>query len=132
MQKGVKVQIYDCKVRIGGSLFNEVRKAGATAAEVHLLKHIHGHDAVVEIRPVGAIEIDDEDERERLGIAYSLGDPSMLSPDAMPGAKLVRDLFGVESMPLPQKLKGFAEIDTIPDEPVIRKRVGRPNITGQE
>jgi hypothetical protein len=42
----VKVQTYDVVVQLGGSRDHEVVIYGATPAEIELLRHIHGVDAV--------------------------------------------------------------------------------------
>lgn len=44
-----KFQFYNCRVRLAGSLLNEVPKTGISAAEVHLLADQHGEDAIVDI-----------------------------------------------------------------------------------
>lgn len=47
------MKLYNCKVRLAGSIDNEVRKEGASAAEVILLRKVHGDDAVVNIVEAG-------------------------------------------------------------------------------
>lgn len=118
------MQIYDCTIRLGGSLHNEVTKQGVTAAEVILLRAIHGDDTVRHIKARGSIDVTDAEERARLATFYSNGTPAMLNPDDMPGAQLVKEVFGVVGVPLPRKLADVEE-DIVPDEPVVRRRVSR-------
>ena len=65
------MQIADCLVRIGGDVGNTVPRYGVTAAELALLREIHGEDAVVEITPIGEVEdYNPVEERSRLSSVY--------------------------------------------------------------
>lgn len=63
---------YSCKVRLGGTVTNEVRKTDVTAPEIIILRAIHGADAVQDI-----VETNKSDrrqhrvERQRLYDAYA-------------------------------------------------------------
>lgn len=57
-------------VRLAGSLENTVTKE-VSVPEIPILKSIHGHDAVVEIKKVRADAVDAKEERERLERAYT-------------------------------------------------------------
>jgi hypothetical protein len=95
------MKLYACKVRLHGSVMNEVPKEEATAAEVVLLRVIHGHDAVVGLTEVGEVEREDREERSRLRALYTStveGDHSMMHDD------IVGKNFGVEAIPLPKFL----------------------------
>lgn len=67
------MKTYDAICRPGGQLTHEVPKYGLTAAEVYLLRSIHGDDGVIKLRPSkskpfavpGSI-----DERDRLKAIY--------------------------------------------------------------
>jgi hypothetical protein len=57
------MQLYSAKVRLGGSLYNEVRKDELTAPEILLLRSIHGGaEAVTEVKATGkeAFDVDEE------------------------------------------------------------------------
>jgi hypothetical protein len=47
------MQLANVLVRLNGELGNSVPKVGVTPAEILVLQHIHGTDAVVDIRPTG-------------------------------------------------------------------------------
>lgn len=90
------MKLYECKVRLGGSVADEVRKPTVTAAEINLLQEIHGEDAVVEVRETSHTATNDipghprfgkprteDDERDRLEAIY--------------GEKLVGKVFGART-----------------------------------
>ena len=58
----MKVQTYDVVVQLGGSRDHEVVIYGATPAEIELLRHIHGVDAV----PRGWVRREVEVERAEI------------------------------------------------------------------
>lgn len=86
------MQTFDCKVRIGGSVLNEVRREGITAAEMLVLRAMHGDDAVLELSRAGDNpDLAVDGEYERLSHVYN--------------AKIVREVFGVPfSARLPEDL----------------------------
>lgn len=43
---------YEGTVRLGGDLRHTVPKTGMSAAEIVVLRYIHGHDAVVDLKPM--------------------------------------------------------------------------------
>lgn len=103
--------VYNCKVRLAGSLLNEVRKDGVTAPEIMLFQAFHGPDAVVDIVEVGPISRDDDTERDRLTNIY------MGAIDAERGKEkqaIWMNLFGHAGNPLPTRLKG--EYPKLPPE----------------
>lgn len=62
---------YQCRVRLSGSLHNEVPRYGLTAPEMHILQFLHGDDALIDIRRDGQQSYaSDADERERLNAVY--------------------------------------------------------------
>ena len=87
------MNVYDCKVRLGGSLNNEVYKTDVTAPEILVLKMVHGADGVLDLKPKGqdAETFPPKRERERLIRVY--------------GARAVEDTFGKAAhVPLPTDL----------------------------
>jgi len=50
------MQMFNCKVRLAGNVGMEVRKTGVTAAEVEVLRALHGHDAVLDLDYVGDLK----------------------------------------------------------------------------
>lgn len=92
------MQLYNCKVRLHGSLYNEVNKEGVSAAEVTVLRVIHGHDAIADIVAAGKNDRDDDEEREHLQQVYGEG---LRSIDTV---KSLNGVFGVAGN-LPTALK---------------------------
>ena len=68
------MNIYDATIRLCGDTAHEVNKAGLTAAEIMVLRRIHGLDAVVRIVPVppspDALVRSNREERDRLRKLY--------------------------------------------------------------
>lgn len=98
------MQNYTATVRLRGSAMNEVQKEDVTAAEVIMLKRIHGEDALVNIRPTRMDKRNHKEERARLSEVY--------------GARKVEELFGNEIIgaKLPVKLDGIADIPSDTDD----------------
>lgn len=64
------MQVCECLVLIGGDIGNSVTKQEVTAAEVAILRAIHGNDAVRSIVIKDQIKVDHDKERERLMLVY--------------------------------------------------------------
>lgn len=103
------MQTYSARVRLSGSLFNEVPKAELTAAEITVLRRLHGPDSVIEIKPGKHVDRSDDDERDRLSHLYGR---------ALAGLKGVGSLdavLGVPGVPLPSYVPGVdASAQTAP------------------
>jgi hypothetical protein len=101
------MQLYECTVRLHGSMHNEVRKTDVTAAEIKLLRVIHktieaGVDIVHKIKATGHVDRTDAAERDRLAQEYGGG---------MAAAKITLEtLFGHDSIPLPQAVEGVDQL----------------------
>lgn len=98
------MKLYDCKVRLAGSLYNEVPKAGVTAAEIYLFRHIHGSDAVVEIYEAGKNSATQSTERERLIEVYGEGLRGQQTHKTSPSQAL-SEIFGIAGR-LPETIEG--------------------------
>lgn len=101
------MKLFDCKVRLGGSLYNEVPKTGVTAAEIHLFRHLHGTDAVVEITEAGKNNATQAAERERLIEVYADGLVAQQRNKTSP-AQALSEIFGVGGR-LPETIEGAAK-----------------------
>jgi hypothetical protein len=129
------MRLYDCTVRLNGSLLHSVRKYGVTAAEIVVLRYIHGqsenaNDPVTDIVAAGEARRADAQERARLSSIYRNGEE--------PGPVLVNRLLGVAGVPLPLYVAGFDDPSEIvsandlvvDDEPLaeapVRTRVSKP------
>lgn len=66
------MKLLNCTVRLGGDLLHAVPKERISEREVMLLRHIHGSDAVVDLKQVGEIEIAAMDEYHRLARFYGV------------------------------------------------------------
>jgi hypothetical protein len=64
------MQTAHCLLSLGGDHGNQVMKHGVTAAEIAVLRAIHGNDAVQEIEPAGHVKRSHREERERLLSTY--------------------------------------------------------------
>jgi hypothetical protein len=99
------MKLYDCIVRIGGSLLNEVEKFNVTAPEIIMFQSLHGDDAVREIHPAGESRESDESIRDRMSAYFGTG----MIESGRSGADLVRKTLGPKTMPLPKYLEGVEE-----------------------
>lgn len=89
------MNLYKAKVRINGSLNNEVRKTGLTAAEIAILQRIHGKDAVIDVVEVGSVrKRTDRSERNRLAGLYPIG-PSADGKARLEGETFIDSVLGV-------------------------------------
>ena len=123
------MQLYDCKVRLGGNLYNEVFKRGVTAAEVMVLRVIHGGavddmDCLVDIavskndqgHKLPVIERSDNEERERLTYLYG---EALASREHI---QSINGIFGPASA-LPQIIPGID--NTVVTTKAKRKKVAK-------
>lgn len=104
------MNLYTCKVRLNGSVTNEVPKIGVTAPELVLLQHIHGADAVSNVEHHSQVQRDEEEERERLVSTYGT---------SAKGIQRVENVLGMSHQPLPTKVPGI-------NLPEAKKPRGRP------
>jgi hypothetical protein len=96
------MQLYDCKVRLLGSLSNEVRKRQVTAAEIAVLHRVHGADAVLDVKRVGEVKKrTDRSERARLTGIYR-GGPDASGKNRLSGIAFIDSILGVGA-PLPNE-----------------------------
>lgn len=120
------MQLYECTVRLNGSMLNEVRKINVTAAEIAVLRAIHqqpeaGVEAITQIKPGKQTDRSDHEERERLETIYGaalaknehlrslntiLGHPTVPLPKTIPG---------VDSLP-PPKTGRRAKVEKVESE----------------
>jgi hypothetical protein len=98
------MDIYKGKVRLTGSMLNEVRREDMTAPEVILLQRIHGNDAVLELEKTGTTKINHQDERQRLYLQYK----TAVNVDAK--RHYIEELFGPNHNDLPTSVPGAAVV----------------------
>lgn len=120
-----KFKTYDFKLRLEGSVLNEVPKEGLTAAEVDMLRALHGADAVVGLVEAGEVSRSDAAERERVKSLFM--NPLLDGPPRLKAkTEMFRDLFGHDSLPMPKAL-AVAEVvededdEVAEDKPPIRR-----------
>ena len=97
------MQLYECTVRLGGSMHNEVLKQDVSAAEIIVLQAIHagaetGVPVVHKIKPTRITNRTDLDERKRIEDIYGVGLANVKSG--------VEKLFGHHMTPLPDRVAG--------------------------
>jgi len=125
------MKLYACKLRLAGAVTNEVMKADVTAAEIEVLRALHGSDAVVDITQTGENGRTSAQERARLKNIYA-SEESLSSQSLGKRMALLRDLFGHDRLPLPDEPmdpalaedEGDAEVEATP-APVVRTRVAK-------
>lgn len=64
------MQIANCLLSLGGDHGNQIMKFHVTAAEIAVLRAIHGEESVSEVEPMGAVKRSHRDERGRLLAIY--------------------------------------------------------------
>jgi hypothetical protein len=98
------MKLYSCKVRLSGSLYNEVRKTDVTAAEIHVLRVLHGSDAVVEVFETGKNKMAQTGERDRIVFNYG---PGLAAHRQLreTAEQAVNGLFGIGQR-LPEEIQG--------------------------
>lgn len=114
-----KFKLYNAKLRLGGSVLNEVPLTEVTAPEIDILRVLHGgDDAVIEIKAVGEKEKSHADERARINLKYAGGGDNMEN-QAKKKLAMIRDLFGNDRLPLPTELEaGVAAAEEVDVEEV--------------
>lgn len=117
------MQFYQAKVRLAGSLLNEVFKADLSAPEIMLLRAFHGQDAVVDIKKTRVSTLPNSDERERLMALY-MGTATNDPEQAKAKNSIWFSLFGHLTAELPTKLPGEWP-DAEPPIEVIASRGGK-------
>ena len=113
------MKFYQCKVRLDGSVSNEVSKINVTAAEIMMLRMVHGgSDAVVDIKETGDDHRTNEEERMRLRHEYRdfIGKTPKGELDPM------MSLFGPDHLPLPTEIK--EEVPEIIDSDQVADMLG--------
>lgn len=113
------MKLYSVKINLGGSLINQVRKGqpveilddkgnktgktkiegAVTAAEIVLLRAIHGDEHVNDIQHVANVNRSDRAERARLAGMYTRTSPKGTER----GAELVRKYLGLDHDKLPDE-----------------------------
>lgn len=126
------MKLYSCKLRLAGATTNEIYKPDVTAAEIEVLRELHGVDAVVGIEETGESKIGSAEERARLRRIYA--NPESLNTQmAAKRANMLRNLFGHDRLPLPDEVlepvadggDDFEEQAPV-EAPVRRTRVKKP------
>jgi hypothetical protein len=104
---------------------NEVRKDEVTAAEIEVLRMVHGDDAVVEIKPAGDVKRSDNEERQRIYDRYAGPADNMPEAVAKKLAK-IRGILGHDRAPLPQSIEFDAGDEEEAAPPAKKKKAGEP------
>lgn len=64
------MDMYNCRVRLGGNVLHDVPRTEISEKEIHLLRDLHGADAVFDMRKVATIVRDEADELMELAKTY--------------------------------------------------------------
>lgn len=117
------MRLYSCKVRLSGSLYNEVARNDVTAPEVTILRALHGDDAVVGLAETGKNKTGQAQERDRLIELYGGGLVAMQlakTPEAAfatifgVGGRLPDDIPGTPKAAAPKAAAPVAEPEDDP------------------
>lgn len=111
---------YSMKVRLDGSVMNEVRRENVSAAEVILLRRLHGRDAVCDVKEIKSDKSEHAEERMTLQTRYAK--PLMKLKPAI----TFEQLFGPEHMPLPNRLQEYERAEAEELNPRQPKSTDRP------
>lgn len=112
------MDLFTCEVRLAGSVQNTVYKREVTAAEVDVLRAIHGEDAVVSIELCGTTNAGSATaERERLVSKYNPQVVFELFPGARPNLPTTAAEIGVVAED--EKPKSKRRTAAKPLEPVV-------------
>lgn len=118
------MRLYDCKVLLAGSRENEVRKADVTAAEILILRALHGADSVTEIKSKEMDKRSHGTERARLFTLYvGAAEGESLGGFQKERATVLFNLFGPNHTPLPVELPAAQEFADLDEAPVVRVKV---------
>ncbi|MBO4228015.1 hypothetical protein [Bradyrhizobium neotropicale] len=134
------MKLYSCKLRLAGATTNEILKSDVTAAEIEVLRELHGIDAVVEIKEAGENAKTSAEERARLKRLYA--NPESLNTQmAAKRANMLRNLFGHDRLPLPDEVldpvaqdegEDFEEPAAVAAPPIKRTRIAKPEAAALE
>lgn len=114
------MHLYSAKVRLAGNVLNEVRRENLTAAEVAVLRVVHGEDAVLEIEKTGEdLKLKSNEVRQKLYDYYG-GETEEVRRTRL---TMFRNLLGHDMAPLPKLLP---EVEHQEGPPVKRARKTAP------
>ena len=95
------MRLYDCHVRLGGTTSSEVPLSDITAAEILILRHLHGDDGVVRIVQRSREAINQFELRDKLRAKYEVSEHQ---------AGLIVKVLGLDHMNnLPEELDPASE-----------------------
>lgn len=101
------MQTANCSLALGGDQGNTVPKFGITAAEIAVLRVIHGDDAVTNIEPAGEVKRTDRQEIARLTQVFGTNQDGRVRAKAVealfPGAA-ARVFHTLDELDLPEEL----------------------------
>jgi hypothetical protein len=114
------MQTANVMVALGGDTGNTVPRAGVTAAEIAVLRSIHGDEAVFDIEPTGSITRDNREERRRLLETYPArdGENKLIVEQLFPGAA-ARVFEAIDELGLPEEF--FKATGRVAAEPAPKK-----------
>ena len=110
------MRFYSAKVRLAGNPYHEVLKTDLSAPEIIVLRHVHGEDAVLDIRQTGERQVDHIEERKRLEREYT-----SFTDDDGNTRSIVPTLFGALYSPLPLVAPGVNDGLTVDPSPEVKR-----------
>lgn len=104
---------YSAKIRLSGSVLNEVIKENMSAAEVMILRRLHGNDALIGLQEVTSDKTPHEQELEYLKKTYCSSSQNR--------TKINFEQMFPEHIPLPNRLRDF-DVKEEPEAPKMDSR----------
>lgn len=124
------MQLYNAKIRLGDQIANEVRKENISAAEIMILRAIHGATAVVDIAKSKMGVRKHDEERAHLTAKYA--SPQLGAERLAQKRQMMMSLFGHDGNPLPAKLPEDDGIPAAPEPPKRTAKVRKGDEAGSE
>lgn len=114
----IKMELFDCTLRLGGNIFHTLVRNGVTDREIRLLRAMHGNDAVVDLKKVGDREIVEREELFSLVRKYSTSADTLTNTDGarLTGRRLVERVFSVSLHDYDGWLEQQVELETMERE----------------
>lgn len=125
------MRVYNCQVNVGKEHLTTVQKNGVTAAEIIVLRAIHGGDAVLDIRKGRMDKRAHAEEYARLEAIYGGTKVKLGDEDTSPSVPVLIALFGpAGGSRLPVELDGDADLPFVDGKVEKIDREGAPQKSG--
>lgn len=124
----------NCLVAVGGDVNNKTFKGPITCAEMQLLRHIHGQDAVTDIEVIGNPRVSQTDERDALFRKYPKHNELIMGMWRDHGGKFEGDIRKLKLHPnffKPDRTAPYETADKLEEEAVDKVK-SEAELVGEE